>query len=40
MADLCALGANLRTTPPEDITAVPVSMTVFDGRVVYEGAAG
>lgn len=40
VADLCALGANLRTTPPEDITSVPVSMTVFDGRVVYEGAAG
>lgn len=37
VADLCVLGANLRSTPPEEITDVPVAMTVFDGRVVYEG---
>ncbi|MBB5937024.1 amidohydrolase [Streptomyces zagrosensis] len=36
VADLCVLGGNLRTTPPEDITAVPVAMTVFDGRIVHE----
>lgn len=35
VADLCVLGGNLRTTPPEEITAVPVAMTVFDGRVVH-----
>ncbi|MCD9144870.1 amidohydrolase [Streptomyces albireticuli] len=34
-ADLCVLGANLRTTPPDDISGIPVAMTVFDGHIVY-----
>ncbi|MBH1937094.1 amidohydrolase [Streptomyces sp. AV19] len=37
VADLCVLGGNLRTTPPEEIPGLPVAMTVFDGRVVHGG---
>ncbi|KUF16760.1 amidohydrolase [Streptomyces silvensis] len=35
VADLCVLGGNLRTTPAEEITSVPVETTVFDGRIVH-----
>lgn len=37
-ADLCVLGAGLLHADPRDIPDIPVDMTVFDGRVVYETA--
>lgn len=36
-ADVVVLGANLRAIDPETIGAVPVRMTIADGRVVWEG---
>jgi predicted amidohydrolase YtcJ len=37
-ADLCVLGAGLLHANPRDIPDIPVDMTVFDGRVVYDAA--
>lgn len=36
LADLVVLGRNLFETPPLEIHEVPVEMTVFDGRIVFE----
>ncbi|WP_330241440.1 amidohydrolase [Streptomyces sp. NBC_00525] len=36
VADLCVLGGDLRAADPHDIPDLPVDMTVFDGRIVYE----
>lgn len=30
------LGGDLRAADPHDIPAIPIDLTVFDGRVVYE----
>ncbi|MFE6049846.1 amidohydrolase [Kitasatospora sp. NPDC056446] len=38
VADLCVLGGRLTATSPHDLPAVPVDLTVFDGRIVH-GAA-
>lgn len=35
-ADLCILGGGLLHVDPHDIPDIPVGMTVFDGRVVYD----
>ncbi|MVO90555.1 amidohydrolase family protein [Streptomyces sp. p1417] len=39
VADLCVLGGDLRATDPHDIPNLPVDLTVFDGRVVFERGA-
>ncbi|MFI7058380.1 amidohydrolase [Streptosporangium canum] len=36
VADLCVLGGDLLAADPHDIPAIPIDLTVFDGRVVYE----
>jgi predicted amidohydrolase YtcJ len=38
VADLCVLGGGLLHGDPHDIPDIPVDMTVFDGRVVYDAA--
>ncbi|WP_218952001.1 amidohydrolase [Amycolatopsis anabasis] len=35
VADLCVLDGDLRRTPPREIAALPVALTVFDGRIVH-----
>ncbi|CAL9644295.1 N-substituted formamide deformylase [Streptomyces sp. enrichment culture] len=39
-ADLCVLGGDLLHTAPLDIPSLPVTLTVFDGRVVHEADEG
>jgi len=39
-ADLCVLGGDLLHTAPHDIPSPPVTLTVFDGRVVHEADEG
>ncbi|MFT2017542.1 amidohydrolase [Streptomyces sp. 796.1] len=43
-ADLCVIGGDLRAADPHDIPDLPIDLTVFDGRIVYErdgeGASG
>ncbi|MFE6776269.1 amidohydrolase [Streptomyces sp. NPDC057702] len=38
VADLCVLGGDLRATDPHDIPDLPIDLTVFDGRVVFDRA--
>ena len=38
VADLCVLGGDLLAADPHDIPALPVLLTVLDGRVVYDVA--
>nr|WP_083466694.1 amidohydrolase [Kibdelosporangium sp. MJ126-NF4]CEL18006.1 Exoenzymes regulatory protein AepA precursor [Kibdelosporangium sp. MJ126-NF4]CTQ90766.1 Exoenzymes regulatory protein AepA precursor [Kibdelosporangium sp. MJ126-NF4] len=35
VADLCVLDGDLRNTPTREIPALPVALTVFDGRIVH-----
>jgi hypothetical protein len=35
LADLCVLSKDILTAPPEGILETEVTMTVFDGEVVY-----
>lgn len=37
VADLCVLDRPLLGLDPHDITGAEVDLTVFDGRVVFEG---
>jgi len=38
LADMVAISADIFSIPPEEIARTHVVMTVFDGRVIYEGA--
>ncbi len=36
VADLCVIGEDILTVDPHEIGAIPVLMTIVDGRIVYE----
>jgi len=40
LADLVVLSGDLFTIPPEKIRELQVDLTVLDGRVIFERAAG
>jgi len=37
LADLCVLTENILESPPEKILETQVAMTLFDGKIVYQG---
>ena len=38
LADVVVLGRNLFETPPAELNAVPIRMTIVGGKIVYEAA--
>ncbi len=36
VADICVLGGDLEASNPHDIPDIPVALTIFDGRVVFD----
>lgn len=38
VADICVVDGDLQTADPHDIPDIPVAMTIFDGRVVFDSS--